>query len=143
MSSRRRAVPFAPLLIAAMLLTACGGDDDSGSGDEAGTESSEAGYEIVSDQAVSDGLAATAAAMTALAAAPETATDEAVLEVFEGWETYEGTIKQNAPESYLALEDAMGVFKKGAESGDAVGMQSGIADFAAAAADYLAAHPAA
>jgi hypothetical protein len=142
MSARRLTVPLTSLLLAATLFTACGSDDDGAdTGDS--TESSEEGYEIVSDQAVSDGLEATTAAMTALAAAPETATDEAVLEVFEGWESYEGTIKQNEPESYLALEDAMGVFKKGAESGDAVGMQTGIADFSAAAADYLAAHPAA
>jgi hypothetical protein len=90
---------------------------------------------------VATGLAQTTARMTELAAAPETATDDAVLDVYDLWGSYEGTIKQNEREMYLAFEDALGVFKKGAESGDAVGMQSAISDFGDTAAQYLAAHP--
>jgi hypothetical protein len=121
-------------------LASCGGDDDSTSRESAETSGSE-GYEIVSDQEVATGLAETTARMTTLAAAPETATEAAVLDLYDLWGSYEGTIKQNEREMYLAFEDALGVFKKGAESGDAVGMQSAISDFGDTAAQYLAAHP--
>lgn len=133
-------------------LSACGGDDDDAGGDAPSATTAPAGaegdegegegeYEIVTDEQVAQGLADTTARMTTLAAAPETATDEAVVELYELWESYEGTIKQDEPDMYLSFEDALGVFKKGAESGDAVGMQSAITDFGNTAAQYLAAHP--
>jgi hypothetical protein len=124
-------------------LTACGGgdDDDADSGSPTSSTEFEGDYDIVSDQQVAQGLADTTAKMTELAAAPETATDAAVLDLYELWGSYEGTVKQDEPEMYLSFEDALGVFKKGAENGDAVGMQSAITDFGDTAAQYLAAHP--
>jgi hypothetical protein len=135
----RVAGALAGLLVVIVPLAACGGDDDTGT--PASSVELEGEYEIVSDQEVAKGLGDTTAEMTALAAAPETATDAAVLDLYELWGSYEGTIKENEPEMYLAFEDALGVFKKGAESGDAVGMQSAITDFGDTAAQYLAAHP--
>jgi hypothetical protein len=133
------------LLVAPIGVAACGGDSDGGDAAEAGPTGSSVftgDYEIVPDAQVAQGLAATSAEMAALAGAPETATDDAVLEVYENWGSYEGTIKQNEPETYLSLEDALGVFKKSAESGDAVGMQAAITEFGQVAAHYLSTHPA-
>ena len=132
------------LLVAASFLAACGDDDSSDAGTtDVSTESTATTdeYEIVSDAVVAQGLASTSADMAALAAAPETATADAVLQVFDEWGSYEGTIKQNEPGTYIDLEDALSVFKKSAENGDAVGMQAAIADFGELATKYLTTYP--
>jgi hypothetical protein len=132
------------LVMASSLLVACGGDGSSDSSDAGGSTGSTefvGTYDIVSDAVVAHGLASTSAEMTGVAAAPETATPDAVLKVFENWGSYEGTIKQNQPDSYLTFEDALGAFKKGAENGDAVGMQTAISDFSTMATQYLATYP--
>ena len=131
------------LLLVPIGLAACGGDDDSGGAPITTSADEDESPEnvIVSDQDVATGLAETAAKMTALAAAPESATDEGVQDVYELWEGYEGTVKRNEPDMYLNFEDVLGSFKKGAESGDAVAMQSAITEFGKQTATYLAAHP--
>lgn len=132
------------LLVAASLLAACGDDDATDTvttAAPAGSTAAAGEYEIVSDAVVAQGLASTSADMAALAAAPETATPDAVLQVFDEWANYEGTIKQNQPDVYIDLEDALSAFKKSAENGDAVGMQTAIADFGEMASQYLATYP--
>jgi hypothetical protein len=130
------------LSLVMVVVAACGGDASSDDG-AAPTASTvfEGSYEIVPDADVALGLANTSTEMAQLAAAPEMATGDAVLQVYENWGSYEGTIKQNEPETYLELEDALGVFKKSAENGDAVGMQTAITEFGDVAAQYVAAHP--
>ena len=124
-------------------ITSCGGSDGDNANTAASTVSTDfvGSYDVVSDAVVAQGLASTTSTLTALAAAPETATSEAVLEVFEQWGNYEGTIKQNQPDAYLTFEDALGAFKKSAENGDAVGMQAAITDFSTMATQYLADYP--
>lgn len=150
---RLRAVLLAPaLLLAPLALVACGSDDEGASDSTTATESEgssaagdeegeEGEYEIVSDAAVATGLASTITTLGTLTADPSTATDEAVDEVFEEWESYEGTIKQNEVASYLDLEDALASFKDAAEAGDAVKMASATEAFSVASAVYLAKHP--
>ncbi len=148
---RRRAALLAPALVLAPLaLVACGSDDDSSSNSSATSRSDESAdeeaeeegeYEIVSDAEVATGLAATIASLGTLAADPSTATDEAIDEVFEEWESYEGTIKQNEVASYLDLEDALASFKDAAEAGDAAKMATAAGAFSTAAATYLTKHP--
>jgi hypothetical protein len=154
MRSRPSRSPFSPRLMTAgalvlgLMIASCGGSDEASGGDAGSSDGTTATtefvgtYDIVSDHVVASGLASTSSEMADLAAAPETATDDAVLAVFENWGVYEGTIKQNEPDRYLDLEDALGVFKKSAEGGDAVGMQTAITSFADASAQYLATHPA-
>lgn len=146
---RRRAALLAPALaLAPLALVACGSDEDSSSeataaaGNEAAEGEDEEGeYEIVSDAAVATGLATTIGTLGTLTADPSTATDEAVDEVFEQWETYEGTIKEQEVDSYLSFEDALASFKDAAEAGDAAKMATATEAFSTAAADYLTKHP--
>lgn len=150
-SPRHRALLLAPLLVLAPLVAvACGSDDDSSSSPDAttaaaGSSADEGGsggqYEIVPDAEVAAGLATTITTLGTLTADPSTATDEAVDGVFESWESYEGTVKQNEVASYLDLEDALAQFKDGAEAGDAAKMAAATQAFSTAAADYLAKHP--
>jgi hypothetical protein len=126
-------------------LAACGDDDSTSSTDTAevaeteGTE--EEAHEIVSDAAVAAGLAETISAMSVIAEAPNSATDENVEAIFEGWEEYEGTIKQNDPDTYLGIEDALGAFKKGAAAADTAAMTSATVELGELAATYLASYP--
>ncbi len=86
------------------------------------------------------GLAKTGEILTVAATTPETA--EAEWDVAHTtWETYEGTIKQNRPDSYLAMEDALAAFDTAAKAGDSPALVKAAADFQSAAATYLAAYP--
>jgi hypothetical protein len=117
---------------------ACGSDGSSSGAAADGTEA--AGYVIVSDADVAAGIAKSEADMTALSTAG-TPSDEQIDELFEDWEGYEGTVKDNDPDTYLALEDALGAFKKAAADADQAGMAKAITDFTAASSAYLTAHP--
>jgi len=111
-------------------------EEDEGEEDEEGES-----YEIVSDAEVATGLASTIATLTSMSAAPATATPDAITEVFDAWYSYEGTIKQNDAASYLSFEDALGAFKRAAESGDQAAMATAVADFTTTSSTYLTAHP--
>jgi hypothetical protein len=81
--------------------------------------------------------------MNALAAgvADGTATDDQFETAHEGWESYEGTVKQNNPEAYLGLEDALAAMQKAIADKDAAAAKQAAADFEADATAYLAEHP--
>lgn len=138
MKRSRVFLPLVATLGLALPLAACGSDDATSDGASAPASSAE-GYEIVSDADVAAGIATSEADMAALAGG--TPTDEQVDELFEDWEGYEGTVKKNDPDTYLALEDALGAFKKAAADGDQAGMTKAIEDFTSAAGAYLTAHP--
>lgn len=144
---------FRPVLAALVLagtpalLVACGSDEPASSATTVAASSegtgadAEEGYEMVSDAEVAAGFASTIEALSGFSAAPATITDEAITEVFEGWEGYEGTVKQNDSDTYLALEDALGAFKKAAGTGDQGAMATALGTFSTTASTYLAAHP--
>ena len=129
------------------LVTACGDDDDSdvpAATADASTGESEAApgsYEVVSDAAVASGYADMLAKMTQLSADPGSA-DEAALEgVHETWESFEGTVKQNDSDAYLASEEALDSFLEAGADEDAAAMAAATAKMSETAATYLAAHP--
>ena len=130
-----------------VLVAACGSDDDSDSGaaadaTTAGSDDETVGsYEIVSDSAVAQGYAAMIAEMTALSADPTSADAAALEEVHEMWESFEGTVKQQDPESYLASEEALDSFLEAGDAQDGATMATATAKMSETAATYLAAYP--
>ena len=136
-------------LVAGLSLTvaSCGDDNDNESAvtvaaatGATGAPEEEGGHQIVDDATVTAGLATTGSILTSGAATPDTA--ETVWdEAHESWETYEGTIKQNMPESYLAMEDALAAYRSAAEAGDTAGLSKAAGDFQTSADAYLAAFP--
>jgi hypothetical protein len=97
--------------------------------------------EVVSDAAVASGYANMLATMTQLSADPGSA-DEAALEgVHETWESFEGTVKQNDSDAYLASEEALDSFLEAGADKDAPAMAAATAKMSETAAAYLAAHP--
>ena len=130
-------------------VTACGDDDDSDApaatvSAEASTGESEAApgsYEVVSDAAVASGYGDMLAKMTQLSTDPSSA-DEAALEgVHETWESFEGTVKQNDSDAYLASEEALDSFLEAGADQDAAAMAAATTKMSETAATYLAAHP--
>jgi len=130
-----------PAVTAAGATTGESESDEEEEGEEGEEEEEGETYEIVSDAEVARGLASTIATLTSMSAAPATATPDAITEVFDEWYSYEGTIKQNDAASYLSFEDALGAFKKAAESGDQAAMATALTDFTTTSSTYLTAHP--
>ena len=122
-------------------VAACGSDDDSSSEPAEAAESEEGGHEVVPAAEVTSGWAEMLASMTALSADPASATDEALDEVHETWESFEGTVKQEDPDAYLAAEEALDSFLEAGKDGNAVAMAEATAKMTETSATYLAAHP--
>ena len=121
-----------------LMAASCGSDKQSGAAGAAAT--TEETHPVVDDATVTAGLAKTGGILTTAATTPETAAadwDRA----HTAWETYEGTIKQNKPDSYLAMEDALAAFETAAKAKDAAALTKAAADFQGAATTYLAAYP--
>ena len=124
-----------------LLAVSCGDDETPSAASEAVAEAeAEDGHPIVDDATVTAGLATTGGILTAAVATPDNAA-AAWDQAHESWETYEGTIKQNLPDSYLAMEDALAAYETAAEAGDTAALADAAADFQSAAATYLAAYP--
>jgi hypothetical protein len=134
------------LLLGALLLTvgvaACGSDSGSSSADAA-DETTEETHPVVPDSEVTAGLAGLGtmgAAATAAIAAGSDATGD-VDEMFEKWESIEGTIKQNDTELYLSFEDSLANLRNAAKDKDAAAASAALKSFSDAASAYLAKHP--
>jgi hypothetical protein len=128
------------------VVSACGDDSGSGSSGADPTESSGGTSPedvIAPDSAVTAGLNQSITDLHALAdgVANGTATDAQFEEVHEGWESIEGTVKQNNPEAYLGLEDALAAMQKAIGDKDAAAAKQAASDFEADATAYLAEHP--
>jgi hypothetical protein len=129
------------------LVSACGDDDDSVAASVSATataEESEAApgsYEVVSDAAVASGYGEMLATMTQLSADPTSADDAALEGVHETWASFEGTVKQNDSDAYLASEEALDSFLEAGADQDAAAMAAATAKMSETAATYLAAHP--
>ncbi len=149
--SARLALALPLLVISALVPLACGDDstDTASSGsssNESGSKQSESseeseGYELLSDAEVAEGLASSEALLGTMVADPSSATDDTLSELFEGWEAYEGAIKKQRAETYLALEDALASFKKAANASDGDAMAKAAGDFAKEATAYLVVFP--
>lgn len=132
-----------------VLVSACGDDGGSSSATTAesegteGTDGTSPEDVIVPDSEVTAGLDQSIADMHTLAdgVAAGTATEDQFEEIHEGWESYEGTIKQNNPEAYLGLEDALAAMQGAVADKDAEAASGAADDFEADATAYMAEHP--
>ena len=79
--------------------------------------------------------------MTELSADPVSATDEALDEVEETWESFEDAVKEEDSDAHEASEEALDRFLEAGEDGNAVAMGEATAEMSATAESYLAAHP--
>jgi ABC-type glycerol-3-phosphate transport system substrate-binding protein len=129
--------------VSAVLLVSCGSDsktDSSAATD--GTEAEAPEGVTVPDATVTAGLTKSSADITALAArVGNGATEADVDELFEDWEKYEGTVKANEVDTYLALEDALAAMKSAVKANDATAAKKAADDFTTSAHDYLTKHP--
>jgi hypothetical protein len=148
-------VAVAGALALPMGLVACGSDSKSSSTTEAsateGTGAassdedgeSEEGHEVVPDAEVTAGLGEleTMGAAVVAAANGGTASTADVDAMFDKWATFEGTIKQNEVDLYLAMEDSLAGLRSAAEKNDGPAAATSMKALSAAAAAYLAKHP--
>jgi hypothetical protein len=129
------------------LIAGCGDDDDSADAAAAtataqtSDEAAPGSYEIVTDAAVAQGYSDMLATMTQLTADPSTADDKALEGVHETWQSFEGTVKQNDSDAYLASEEALDSFLEAGADKDAAAMAAATAKMSETAATYVAAHP--
>ena len=138
--TRTTAFRFTVAVLAGFSLLGASCGDDKQSTSTVAVAATEEVHPIVEDATVTAGLAKTGEILTAAATTPETA--EADWDTAHTtWETYEGTIKQNLPDSYLAMEDALAAFDTAAKVGDSAALTKAAADFQTAATTYLAAYP--
>jgi hypothetical protein len=146
---RRFHLSFVSLtLIGAVGLAACGSDDDGGSADdtevavEASNEAADPEDVIVSDSIVTAGLQKLPSTIDAAIAAIGTAEAKEKLDAIEAeWFSFEGTVRQNDTELYLAIEDQLTPLQRQIEDGDAT-TASATADTLNALFDqYLAKYP--
>lgn len=136
MVARRLVGGIGAVFVAGTMLIACGSDSKS---DDA-TVTVET-YVTVPEAQVVSGFAATQALMDAMTAAPSTANDATIAAISDGWLMYEGNIKNNDANTYLAAEDALALFAQAARDNDSGGMKSAADKFRQLAATYTAAHP--
>jgi hypothetical protein len=123
------------LLMVGAAISGCGSDEKSSS-----TPATQETYAVVPAAAVTKGLGDTIALMTQLTATPATAADQ-LDQVEAGWQSYEGTVKTNDPNSYLAFEDALAAFDDAAKAKDGAKMATQVANFSTTSAAYLAKFP--
>ena len=95
---------------------------------------------VVADATVTAGLVATRNEMVTVANAGG-GTQARANSLEQLWASYEGTIKKNEPPMYIALEDAVNVFRTALVNKDTAKMAASQSEFAATATQYLAKHP--
>jgi hypothetical protein len=138
----RRVLGTTLLLSGALLLTACGGSDDTAT---PSTSTSPAPEDVTtSPAAVKTGLEkiVTIAAGIKTDIADKTRATAGYESIEPVWSTIEGTVKQNDSNAYLALEDAFAVLKNAAEKADATLAASGSEAVSKTVSAYLAKYPA-
>jgi hypothetical protein len=128
--------PAALAMTAILLFTgaACGDDKEA-------EESESAGHEIVADSVVTSGLATTLQLLSDIESGKTTDKTKALDDVETSWASYEGTIKQNEVDMYLAFEDALAGIQKAVKASNTADLTTAKAKFAATAQTYLAKHP--
>jgi hypothetical protein len=130
-----------------VFVSACGDDSGSSSADSTGAANTESGESpeevIVPDSQVTAGLNQMITDMSTLAAgvADGTATSAQSDAVHTVWASFEGTVKQNNVDGYLAIEDALGAMQKAVSDKDAAAAKQASDDLETAANAYLAEHP--
>jgi len=128
--------PIALAMTAVLLFggVACGDSKEAESTEETG-------HAIVPDAAVTQGLAATQQLLADIESGKTTDKTKALDAVEASWASYEGTIKQNEVEMYLAFEDALAAMQKAVKAGNSADITTAKTKFATTAQTYLAKHP--
>ena len=123
-------------------LGACSGSNSGGTSET--TTASGSTYNVVSDAAVTAGLAKVSAIMATLEArrvADEADARAGLEEMYNAWFEIEGTVRKNEKDMYLQMEDGLVSAKIGVQENRLPKIKSGITDFDAARTLYLAKHP--
>jgi hypothetical protein len=123
-----------------LLAAACGSDSKAVSTTTPGTSPEE---HLADDAAVTAGLGrmtATAATISATVAGG-TKVDDAQDQLEVDWEQVEGTFRQNEPDLYLSVEEALNGIGTSASTGNAADTGRFSTDLSTAVAAYLAKHP--
>jgi hypothetical protein len=116
--------------------SACGGDDK-----KATEDTEDATDQIVPDATVTQGLAATQQLLADIQSGKATDKTKSLQDVFNGWYSYEGTIKKNEVSLYLDFEDALAAFQKATNATNTADATTAATKFATTAQSYLAKHP--
>ena len=122
-------------------LGACGGSKAT---DSSKTTAAASSYTVVPDAEVTAGLAKVSGIMATLEArriADEADARAGLEEMYNTWFEFEGTVRQKEKEAYLQMEDGLVSAKIGVQENRIPKIVSGIVDFEAARALYLAKHP--
>ena len=129
--------PIAFAMTAILLLggVACGDDKEAAEAPE------ETGHAVVPDAVVTQGLAATQQLLADIESGKTTDKDKALDAVEVSWASYEGTIKKNEVELYLAFEDALAAMQKAVKASNSADITTAKTKFATTAQTYLAKHP--
>ena len=134
---------FGSVLMASLTLTvfasACGSDDDSGS-TTVGTSPEE---HLADDATVTAGLGRMTATANEIAATVTSGTtvDDAKDQLEADWKEVEGTFKQNEPDLYLSVEEALNGIGESAAEGNATDTARFAEDLSTAVNAYLGKHP--
>ncbi|MEY2451643.1 MAG: hypothetical protein QOD92_1217 [Acidimicrobiaceae bacterium] len=83
----------------------------------------------------------TAKQIASTAGTDKTKAKELVGEIEPVWETIEGTVKANDPDSYIAFEDAFALLETAADDGDATKAQQAAGSVSSTVTAYLAKYP--
>jgi hypothetical protein len=124
-------------------LGACGSDDDSSAGAESTTAATRPEDHKADDATVTRGLTAMTESATKIATevAGGTKIADAKDQLEADWKEVEGTFKDNEPDLYLSVEEAIGGIGKAAGEGNSADTARFAADLGKAISDYLAKHP--
>lgn len=120
---------------------AAGTGSSSSSSSVSSSSSIEGEYAIVPDAAVTAGFASLQVAMTVTAGLGAAVPSDQLDEIEKLWKGFEGTVKQNEPDSYLQAEEALDAFFDAGKNKDGAGMTAAAAEFKKVADAYLAKHP--
>lgn len=129
-----------PIALAMTAIMLFGGATCGGNGKEAAEAPEETGYAVVPDAVVTQGLAATQQLLADIESGKSTDKDKALDAVEASWASYEGTIRKNEVEIYLAFEDALAAMQKAVKDNNSADITAAKTKFATSAQTYLAKH---
>jgi hypothetical protein len=144
----RRLASLGAIAMVATTAAACGNDDGaSNRTDVPITDAAASGVTTPeekqsTDAEVTAGLQALPALVTTAAATIGTSAAADAFEPIEAsWRTYEGTVRSQEPDIYLAIEDEFANLQKALADGDAAVAEDAQAKIQAAVDEYLTKHP--
>lgn len=129
-------------VLAGIALSACGGSSDSTAASASSVQG--ATYELVPDAQVTAGLGEVTTMLAGLPVLLATGDAEGragIEAMYTKWFEFEGTIRANDKDLYLAMEDGLVAAKIGVQENRPNKIDQGIVEFGDAATAYIKAHP--